>query len=1235
MISLFSKKNRKIVVLLSAIIILIIVALAAYIIKGEVKGNGNEKAFKMNHEALLAESCSLDNRSGVSQGESMEIYFNQLISEDIAKDITISPAIDGKWQGYDNRLVFTPASRWAAGTFYEVTVDNTSIIGSMGKKLKESATFSFETQDSALRIPASATFEVDQRQYSFKPKEKIVLNAAYDDIEGNVDTVASVKVWKFSSSHDFAKSFLPLFNLPQWATVSRNKFMADTDGLKYLGKKDVHLKDGKINYDTLPSGYYLFRLVVNGAACDVAVSVDNADVYYCYDGSNIYAWSHYNGDPIVGGKLRIGKNVAMFDENGCAKIEYNNSKAATSLHPQNIVMEIVNKDYNHIVFLTPENLPTPQYSGNLIVNNKKLKNGDTLTYGGRVEKSLYMEENVDNATVVIKNKKQIIEKTIVEVKNGNFFGSFKKMNLPDGNYQLVLSVKNQIVASQTIIMDNKNQQYGHLLVSKSAEAVYNGNEITFRVKAVTKNGKPIKALDIKASEGTSVGLTDKNGETLFYLPVEGNRELPMMTKEITFSSAIGEIGTISATETFVLVNRGSVGKENGALVKYSVVNGKLIKEGYSGGNLSNEPELAPVAPVATSEKSSYISFVPLKNDFLINKDKSENAGFYVGYSNGTYEVSTPIAVNAFEADIEMQSDYNIVAGNKLELYPVVKGMDNPLIMAELYRGAVPVGLEGEAIHNEGQNVSLSSTPLVSAMAKNGYISLRTNKLNGDYYLRVWAKNKTGISVSRYAPVNIRDGGVILSDVQSFYPENQNINIDFSALGNNGSYQVVLGDAVVDEGELGENISVSLGTLKQGKYKGTINIWNNVGIVATENFDFTVYKKEPGFISVKEGSAPNALMYLTVDTKEKDYFKKAMAINLLPGNQLLQVMGRNTLYGALGEDSGFLATYINEDLSYYQNSDGSFSRLPGSNGDLLLSNLVAEDKSAVFDREALKSYYLEKINKTTDVEMMALCYWGLSLLGEPPLESMNYHLTDNSFNDKAKLYLAKAFLVSGNKQSALSIYDSLARDLSTSDNKTSFAKPEQQDSIFKALFMLDLSMELKTNDTQGLLDYLMESKMTTQTNRYLMSLCLLNYIDIDGVSFGAEKKNNKETVLSVLAQDKDYDDKISGKYSVNSEKTDTVTLGSTVKLSVNWSDEYDENDLYMIYFTPSETLSFWPQKDLTLDHGHVMYLTMANKADIYFYANQVGENFMGDIYVMNLTRGKILGKVAVNDLVVSE
>lgn len=1204
MLENISKRYKNILFVFFAAAVIGIAALIAVYADDDTMGTGNNHAFSLSSEDLSVVDCNFDGESGVSEGKALEITFNQPIPVNASDIVTISPEIKGVWSVVDSRLIFTPDNRWATGTYYTVTLNGNSNIRYLGRALKEDAVFSFETQDSALRIPATATFRMDQRQYFFHPKEKIVLDAAYTDNTGKNDISATVKVWKFDNDKSFIRKFSPLFSIPSWATVTKNKTLLDTGGLDYLGKTEVTLDEGGITYPALEEGKYLLRVVVGGAAIDVAVTVDSMDVYSCFDGNNIELWCHENGAVLQGAKIRVGTNVEYLDDLGCGKFSYDYTIGELWANTSLRALEIVSEKTNHIIFMDDTMLAAPSYQGNLVVGKTTLDKGDTLSFYGNLTPKGTAAVFPHEAEICLMNASGIVKEITVDVKNDHSFGGeFEDLALPCGEYSLVLKVNNKTITETSFYSQTQTASWGSLRVSQEETVVQNGNTLVFRVQALNKSGKPLKALAITSSDGITV-MTDGNGEALFYINAAENKTLGNVTKTVTFQGVLVGQGTLSATAQYIVAPSLSV-------------------------NSLSMNKIAPTEVTTTIDNDNTAEmryFISDGESFRITAEASEDASFVVRYQDGKYYATK----EKKDISLSLPQEISAAAGDTLSLTASADG--NCYYIAELYEGNLPFALADREVKNEEASVSMWRSPVAAMGCTDGSISFDTQGLYGDYFLRVRGESLGGTAVSRYIPVSITNGGTLFASMAEWHLKDSAVTIPFHAEGSDLGYQISVDNKTVATGEAEADNVVDIGTWSVGSHTATVSLWSGDTLVKEETLSFSIYEKEPSFMTATTKASEEALLGYTVKGGNEKYVQKLFSLNLFPGNHLMQVLGRDVFYGALKENSSFLATYINGDFSTYQNADGSFSRVVGGAGDVLLSCFVAGNENAVFDRQSLKSFFRKKMMNTTDSEVLALSYWGLSLLGEAPLEEMTYHINDKSFSANAKLYLAEAFYSNGDKTTAKKVFSTVVKSLKKSEEKYFYKDPEKNQSIFTASLTLNLSLKLDTKYTEGLVAYLMGAKLETQSNRYLMTLNLVDYLNMSDIAL---TEDLEKADVRIVAKKSEISTEIEGAFKVNGKETEAASVRDMVELSLDWSSNAKKNTLYMVYFTPNQEISLVEDENTFFDHGHVMKLTMDTETSLFFSGEAMGEDIAGEVTILNMTSGKVLAKANLKGLVVTE
>ncbi|MDO4542827.1 MAG: Ig-like domain-containing protein, partial [Bacillota bacterium] len=610
--------------------------------------------------------------------------------------------------------------------------------------------------------------------------------------------------------------------------------------------------------------------------------------------------------------------VTAFDKNGCAKLAYEHNSMDKLIDPELWAVQITDSHVSHVVFLEEEDF-TSEYSGDISMDKYRITQGETLNYSGIVRPSYFITSMAESVTVELRGKSGCILRNKPEVgADGAFGGSLDELMLPEGNYRLCALIKGREIAAADFVVEGSPEgTTGELLVSCDDKEVAPGDTLTLRVRAILNNGKPLSGLNIVSSQGTVSGLTDENGEAFIYITAETIGSLAFYTGTVDISASLGK-EILTATASYNIIREDDSDYEETPFSAFP----------DSGGE---------------SEYVSAISMTEENGDFVISTGLSESAAFSVGFDGESYSVELP----GSNLSMETPDSYELMAGEALEIEVTVSGGYNNSVSAQLYKGVLPAAAAGKSFYNEDPLVPQEKA-IAGYINTNGYFTFTTNALKGSYYLRLLAEDRWGNSLCRYVPVEIKDGGAIFVSTRYFYAEGDEIVLDFSVEGQELTYIVFLDDEQVAEGEVDKHTSLSLGTPEVGVHQGFIELYSSRALVDRKAISFIVYKPESGFMAISDEATEASAELYAVAHDEKEYFKKLFSYNLFPGNQLLQVMGRNEFYGALGENAGILSTYINNDFYGFQNEDGSFGRLPGAKGDLLLSALVAMDKDALYD-----------------------------------------------------------------------------------------------------------------------------------------------------------------------------------------------------------------------------------------------------------------------------------------------
>ncbi|MEE0775833.1 MAG: hypothetical protein U0M15_02080 [Bacillota bacterium] len=1194
----FTVGNKKIISIGAACFIVVLAAFLIYWFAlrddnhfpefDDVYDNGNE---------ISVVSVSPQGLSGVAQNEPLVIQWNRPVTAEAAEAVEITPKTKGNWTAVGDKLIFHP-QRWQSGTYYKVSIAQDTEIPGSGSVIQKNVAFSFETQDSTLRIPSTSALYLESQQFFFQDEEEIVIPLAYYDANGAVPDVTA-KLWSCPDSKTFIETFLPLFSLPQWANLSASRFQGETSGLKRLNKVDYSLENGALHLKNPGKGQYLLRLTVGGISRDVAVTVSDIQSYTYYDGNHLLYWGLDRGKPLKNATLVWGFSSMDIDANGCAFMQSNDTLDDRLLSPQKNVVRVSWGEQEQIIFLSADENGTSAYDGEITVSNHLVGNGDDLTFFGYVKTSLPSLDISEDVTISVENQSGIVKTFDASLdEQGCFSVKWERLSLPQGQWKAVINVGQNPIASYNFTVRDEISDKPCLWVTMDASSYEKGEDITFTVQALDQKGKPMEGLSITASGDVGKRITDDNGEAVFYFHAMDLGILPVIDQRVVFSATLSD-GTELETEC-----------------RYSIVN----SEQENGSSPESDHSMA-----VSLENSEAVVYGSLRDGVLeTSPEFTKNYDFALAY-DGDDIAMIPKIVDS--PQLNLPEEITIEAGESLKLSP---DDSSHSYFAALYDGN-PAGSalgKGVSCDSIGDAMTMGFLAMDMVADGNSTLSLTAPSIPGSYFLRVYGVQPYYGGTYWDIPVTVTNGVRLWSDGKTHYSSDSAVNLSYHTIGDVDSYRLSLSNDAVWEGEASEDFTVSLGKMAAGTYSGTLTLVQEGREVLHREVSFSVGKNEP-LLKVTEEKSKDDRVWQSYNVSQEimSYAEKLFQLNLLHGDQLLQVMARNDFYTALGENAGNLVVYRDNNLLKYQNNDGSFGRLPGLKGDLLLSAIVTDNNNAVFNHEALLSYAQERSLKSDDAEILALGLWIMSSLQEPPLDDMKALLQSKDLTDLAVLYLAKAFQAADEGDIAKSLYRELKESLNQDGDSSYFPDNDGQMAIMKTLFMLDLSLSFGGKDAEPYMNYLMNVDMTTQTNRYLMSQCLLRWIQIDEIKL-AEHGN-----LYLVADEPKTEEVLPASFLMDDKTITRCEVGDTVTLDVQWSGLYKTNNLYLVYISPDNGVEVLLDEQISLGHGYVTAITENSSAQIRFTVNQPSDGVLGTVYVYDLTAGVLLGKVESKGLMV--
>lgn len=1236
-------------------------------------GEDTATYFVEDDDDLALVSVSPYNEAGVSEDSQIVIEWNHAVSAEAADDIEISPSVRGDWTAAGNQLVFTP-QQFAGGTYYTVYMPKGTLLNNEGDILSEDIYFSFETEDPSLRIPDTESFSVGGNQYHFSGDDTIAIPVS---CIGEDDFDVNVAVYRAENLDGYIDAFAKLFSYPSWAELTIEKWKAS---LRYFDQISESAMAVKMTNDTpsvvlgsLADGAYLVRMTAAGSSYDVAVTVGGIDQTVFFDGENLNLWCHQNDARATEGEVTVAGEGHELDEDGFVSIPLDISRKDVANVPSLLAVTVSVGDEETVYFVTADDLE-PDYDGSLIVDETALETGDDLTVSGNIDLAGGVFTD-DAVTLTLTSDSGVLDTVETETKDGCFSYTWEALTFPTGDYRVNLIYDGVEQASTAFSMGTEMPEL-HLLAKSDVDAVENGGGVTYTVTVLNRDGEQVDdaVVTMNGEESQSV---NSAGKAQFSTTYDVGSELPVVQKNAVFTvtSPYGEADpvtvSVAVASSRAFIELSEDGGTAGAQVyRYVVDDGVLEKEENADNRVmitvykDGEKLISAVSDEKTafyaydwddSVAGNYTLLATAGNvsasisrevsgadgdtlQFLYEDglfrvaEEGESASYTLHYLNGNYTDgdTTDMWIDAADS-LTAKNGKNIVAN------ATVRGAEPKITVVSLYKGVLPpdaggVAVSGEGLYEIDENVPEESRVFFGDEAISAAFSGENRK--GDYYIRIWSESESGDTVSCYIPVTVA-GVTLLGTYDDCYAAGKEVSLPFYLdTEETLSYQLTLNDDLSYSGSCDDSFTIDTKIDEAGNYEGTLRLLDRGNTVASLAVSFTVYEKEPVFYDVSDGYDDDAFLVFSMPESDEDAVKLLFSQSLEPGNQMLQQMGRTLFFAALGENASYLANDIDYDLLPMQNSDGGFGRYETSESDLLLSVFVAAQDDFQYDKAALKSYFLYRLANADDQETAALACWGLSCFDVDCSKSMAKLAHDNALTLRGKLYLAEAYLAAGDSDNAEKVYRQLKKKLVEENGVYHFNDSNEQFNIANTAFMYQIALALHQEESDGILTFLLNAEIESQTGRYLLALGLLKTMDTGDIvlASSAEAEDGEALISLTTGSTADFT-ALNTVYTLDGEKVDRLNVDDVAQINITWESE--ENSIFLVYIIPDPSVE-WIQKDrMICRKGYLQWITADNTASITFRATKAGSSISPAIYIVNLTSGKVVGSTVGSGIEVAE
>lgn len=1221
--------------------------------------------------ALL--SASPCNKSGVSEDSPIVITWNHEVSVNAAEEAEITPSVRGTWSTYGNKLVFTP-QHLAAGTYYTVFIPAGTTLNSNGDVLKDDVCFSFETENSDLRIPDTKSFSVGSSQYNFSEKDSVAIPVsciAASDFDVNVT------VYRAENSDAFIHSLAGLFVYPDWAQLSIGQYQGSLRNFHQISETAMAVQQvnntSAVVLGSLPAGQYLVRMSAAGSSYDVAVTVSDMDCTSFYDGSNLNLWCHQSGDSVAGGSVRIdGKKYAL-DANGFVALPYTVDPEAIARDPSLLAVTVFSGDNaeEYVYFVSMDQLNV-SYRATMALNKTNFVPGDDLTVSGAID-TAWGGFDDDGVTLALCSGDNVLETKTVKTENGCFSYTWDALTLADGDYRVKLLYQGESWAEDAFQVDTVGAEL-KLAVSASAEAISDGGSVSYTVTVEDSRGATVENAVVALNNAESKSVNG-NGVAVFNVKYDVSTELPAIVKNAAFTvtSPYGTADAVTAAVTVItgrsfielseknnVIHAGVYHYEidDNVLVKEKDADNKILiavtKDGKTvAGDVSPEKTASYNFTWEPSEDGAYtvsasagsvtsvlqqkLSGLNAKVLSLLREDGSyrvtgegETPSYAIRYEKGAYAAAngSPLSVDA-PAGLTSQNGKNIVVNG------TINGGSLQMTVVSLYKGMLPPAAAGKDVFGEGCGYS-GSGELEESRVFFGDASFSAafaaENRDGNYFIRIWSRSVDGATVSRCLPVSI--SGVALSGAyEDWFAAGSPVDLGFRVqTASELNYTLTLNDDLVFTGSCDGDFTVATDISAVGNYSGTLVLSDGKNVVATLSVAFGVYQAEPVFYEVSAGYDKNAKLVYEVNQNDDAAVAKLFELTLSAGDQIHQQIMKTLFYSALGDNASYLVQDIDDNLLPLQNSDGGFGRYDGAESDLFLSVLVSEERDFTYDKASLQSYLSYRLSTATDADTASLACWGLCQYGLDCTSSMKELAGDHNLSQRGELYLAESYLAAGDRNNAEKIYRRLQNKLSNDGDKQYLTDADEQGAIVNTALMLDLALKMDREEKDALLSYLMDADIQSQTGRYLLELAILRMVDTDGITLAtSDKASAGHSFLSLKGSDQKLD-ALASKFYVDEKEVSSVRVGDIMKMEINWEDK--ENSIYLIYIMSGGNLDLIQKNGIKTEQGHLEFITAENSASFDLKAKHAGD-ISCFVYVINLTTGEAVGYANASGIEVKE
>ncbi|WP_010245975.1 dockerin type I domain-containing protein [Acetivibrio cellulolyticus] len=286
------------------------------------------------------------------------------------------------------------------------------------------------------------------------------------------------------------------------------------------------------------------------------------------------------------------------------------------------------------------------------------------------------------------------------------------------------------------------------------------------------------------------------------------------------------------------------------------------------------------------------------------------------------------------------------------------------------------------------------------------------------------------------------------------------------------------------GKAFERVNIPLWALNEGKQDITIKAYTDKYSDAVKH-TFNVVKS---YYQIEKAEYYDAAPNMTIaggksgftkvvfqDKSKGVFLWDLIGLRYSYGNRIDQIISNYTASSLISKyfpDYSYSIDIQKPLLNEYQKADGGLSLLPYSESDLELTAKLTKLAKSMVNTQSLKDYYYNILDSSTLAEDKAKALYGLSVLNEPVLLTLENLAQIDNLNVKALMYIALAYCELGDISTAEQIYNNRIYPLV--ENFEPYYRVNtsgDKDNILEATSLCSyLAAQLQKPECEGLYEY---------------------------------------------------------------------------------------------------------------------------------------------------------------------